>query len=252
MKTLIKTGTLAPAPPFPYSTRLASNRVEIRAAQSLRYRVFNLELGEGLEESRAAGLDEDPFDEVCDHLVVEHLPTGRVAGTYRLQTGLEAASRLGYYGAQEFDLGPLEPLRAGAVELGRACVDPPHRNLVVLGLLWKGIAEYARNRGARHLFGCCSMPGLDPAAGASAYGELCRHHLAPRPWRVRPLPGFECSLDRLAAEPPELPKLLRAYLGLGARICGPPALDRRFNTIDFLTLLDLEALESAARRRFFG
>jgi putative hemolysin len=46
------------------------------------------------------------------------------------------------------------------------------------------------------------------------------------------------------------PKLLRAYLSLGAKICGPPALDRRFKTIDFLTLMDLETMPAAARQRF--
>jgi len=33
-----------------------------------------------------------------------------------------------------------------------------------------------------------------------------------------------------------VPKLLRTYLAIGARICGPPAIDREFKTIDFLTL----------------
>jgi len=50
----------------------------------------------------------------------------------------------------------------------------------------------------------------------------------------------------------KIPKLLRAYLALGAKICGPPALDRQFKTIDFLTLLDLETLHPLARQRFFG
>jgi len=36
-----------------------------------------------------------------------------------------------------------------------------------------------------------------------------------------------------------VPKLLRAYLNIRARICGPPALDTQFKTIDFLTMLDL-------------
>ena len=36
--------------------------------------------------------------------------------------------------------------------------------------------------------------------------------------------------------------LLRAYLTVGAQICGPPALDAEFGAIDFLTLLDLAAL----------
>ena len=49
-----------------------------------------------------------------------------------------------------------------------------------------------------------------------------------------------------------IPKLLRAYLGVGARICGPPALDREFKTIDFLTLLDIESMSATARAHFFG
>ncbi len=46
------------------------------------------------------------------------------------------------------------------------------------------------------------------------------------------------------------PKLLRAYLTLGAKICGPPAIDREFGTIDFLTLLDLQALHPRMATKF--
>ncbi|HRE81616.1 MAG TPA: GNAT family N-acyltransferase, partial [Opitutaceae bacterium] len=43
---------------------------DVEAAQRLRYNVFNIELGEGLNESKLACLDADRFDAVCDHLVV--------------------------------------------------------------------------------------------------------------------------------------------------------------------------------------
>jgi len=236
--------------PSHYVTRLARNEDEVRAVQALRYQVFNLELDEGLEQSHFTGLDEDPFDAVCDHLIVEHLASGQIVGTYRMQTGPNAAARLGYYCAQEFEFEVFEPLRPEMVELGRACVHRQHRNLVVLGLLWKGIADYATERRARYLFGCSSITSQDPAVGASAYTDLCRKHLAEPQWRTRPLPVCDCSLGQLAAEPVKIPKLLRAYLTLGAKICGPPALDRQFKTIDFLTLLDLETLSPLARQRF--
>jgi len=70
--------------------------------------------------------------------------------------------------------------------------------------------------------------------------------------RTEPLPKFDCA----AREPSERagwtkpPKLLRAYLSVGARICGRPAIDREFKTIDFLTLLDLEHPGVASRLRF--
>ena len=250
MKTTLESVRLLASSPAHYAARLARNEAEVRAAQSLRFEVFNLELNEGLEQSYATGLDADPFDAVCDHLIVEHLPSATIVGTYRLQTGRQAAAHLGYYCAQEFAFASFEPWRAEMVELGRACVHPQHRNLAVLGRLWKGIADYARQSEARYLFGCSSITSQDPAVGASAYAELCRQHLAPRQWRTQPLPAYDCSLRELAAEPVKIPKLLRAYLALGAKICGPPARDRNFKTIDFLTLLDLETLPLLARQKF--
>src|SRR6266568_4981240 len=207
MNTTLDSIRLIVASPAQYTTRLARNLDEVRAAQTLRFEVFNLELNEGLVESFATGRDEDPFDAVCDHLVVEHLPTGDIVGTYRLQTGVNAQSCLGYYSAQEFEFHVFEPLRSEIIELGRACVHRQHRNLVVLGLLWKGIADYARERGGRYLIGCSSLTSQEPAAGASAYTELCRNHLVNPPWRTDPLPSHECALDTVTEEPASIPKL---------------------------------------------
>jgi putative hemolysin len=252
MKATLETARLLVSAPLHYATRLARNAEEIRAAQVLRFEVFNLELNEGLASSHATGLDADPFDAVCDHLLVEHVPSKTIVGTYRLQTGSNAKAHLGYYCAQEFHFDVFEPLRAQIVELGRACVHRQHRNLVVLGLLWKGIADYAKARGGRYLMGCSSLTSQDPADGASAYADLCRKHLVVPQWRTTPLPAYECSLNQVAAEPVSIPKLLRAYVTLGAKISGPPALDRQFKTIDFLTFVDLESLHPLARQRFFG
>lgn len=252
MQTQLQPARLLTHSATTYAARLARDASEVRAAQALRFAVFNLELNEGLAESLATGLDADPFDGVCDHLLVEHLPTGEIVGAYRMQTGARAAKALGYYSAQEFDFQPFEPIRGELIELGRACVHRQHRNLVVLGLLWKGIAQYARARGGRYLCGCSSITSQDPFVGASAYAELYRQHLAPAKWRTLPLPAFDCPLDQMAEEPPKIPKLLRAYLSVGAKICGPPALDRQFRTIDFLTLLDLQAMPSLVRSRFLS
>jgi putative hemolysin len=232
-----------------YQLRLVDNEEELQAVQTLRFAVFNLELHEGLEESFQTGRDEDPFDAVCDHLLVEHVPSGAVVGTYRLQTGLRAAQNRGYYSEQEFEFAPFESVRPEIIELGRACVERTHRNMIVLGLLWKGIAQYAAQHRARYLIGCSSLTSQDASLGASAYANLCRKHLAPLGWRTQPKPPYECPLDQWAENAPPVPKLLRAYLTLGAKICGPPALDRQFKTIDFLTLLDLQQLPSIVRTR---
>ena len=252
MSSTLESVRLLISAPAHYATRLARNAGEVRAAQSLRFEVFNLELNEGLQQSYATGLDEDRYDAVCDHLIVEHMPTHEIVGTYRLQMGAKAAKNLGYYCAQEFEFHVFEHWRSELIELGRACVHPQHRNLVVLGLLWKGIADYAKERGGRYLIGCSSITSQDPAVGASAYLDLCRKHLAPVDWRTRPLAAYDCSLRQLATEPVTIPKLLRAYLTLGAKICGPPALDPHFKTIDFLTLVDLHTLHPLAKQRFLS
>ncbi len=233
-----------------YVARLADSVEDIRSAQSLRYQVFNLELNEGLECSHEARLDQDEFDEVCDHLVVEHVPTGTIVGNYRLQSGAIAQSRRGFYSNIEFDLQPLAPVLDHSVELGRACVHKAHRNVAVLTLLWKGIVLYAQTHAARFLFGCSSLTSQQPAVGASIYADLCRNHMTPTALRVHPRPAFECPLDQLCEDCPPVPKLLRSYLSIGAKICGPPALDPEFKTIDFLTWLDLEVLPETVRERF--
>jgi putative hemolysin len=60
------------------------------------------------------------------------------------------------------------------------------------------------------------------------------------------------SLESPRAAQVKVPKLLKTYLAIGARIAAPPAWDREFGTIDFLTLLDLKMLSSAARSRFLA
>lgn len=236
-----------------YRLTLARSAEQLRAAQALRFLVFNLELHEGLAQSYETGLDADRFDACCDHLLVEDVASGAVVGTYRLQSGRRAAQAHGYYSEREFDFAPFEPLRDRLVELGRACIHAEHRNFAVLKLLWNGIAAYAQDHGARWLIGCSSLTAQDATVGAAAWHRLSPHLTGPT-LRTLPQPAFACPLDDVAAHPPRIPKLLAAYLALGAGICGPPAIDREFKTIDFLTLVDLEstALQSLRSRGKFS
>ena len=226
-------------------------QAELRAIQKLRFEVFNLELQEGLSESHLCGLDADRFDAVCDHLVVEHVADGAIVGTYRMQSGHRAAQHLGYYCAQEFDFSAYETYRGEILELGRACIAKEHRSMQVLSLLWRGIAEYANTHGARYLLGCSSLTSTDPALGHAAYAQMA-HSLAPTHWQTLPLAPHRLANAPLKAVRADIPKLLSAYLALGAWICGPPAIDQAFRTIDFLTCLDLKAPHMEQRRKRFG
>lgn len=258
---ILPSGPLIHAEVGSYRLRLAQGVEDREAACRLRFRVFNIELGEGLESSYETGVDTDHFDVFCEHLLVEDCRDGRVVGTYRMQSGTTAAANLGYYSAQEFEFAPYEPLRRDILELGRASIDREHRTAEVLTLLWRGIAQYANDMGLRYLVGCSSLNSKDPAEGWRMYRELERYRVSPE-FETVPTRAYACPREQTDANPqmtssPEnlqfkVPKLLKTYLTIGARICAPPAWDREFGTIDFLTLLDLKHLSSAARNRFLA
>jgi putative hemolysin len=257
-----------------YRLRLAESVEDRDAACRLRFRVFNIELGKGLESSYQTGLDVDQFDLFCDHLLVEDLQASitsphRVVGTYRLQSGITAALNLGYYSEQEFDFSPYEVLRPEILELGRASIDREHRTPEVLTLLWRGIAQYATEMELRYLIGCSSLNSVDTREGWHIYRQLENSRVAAE-LQTTPTRAFACSDVEVPSElredssrcsgcgtqpAPEfgkVPKLLRTYLAIGARICSIPAWDREFGTIDFLTLLDLKTISSSARNRFLA
>ena len=234
-----------------FRVSLVQSPDDLIACQRLRYEVFNLELGEGLSISDRSGLDIDPFDSFCDHLMVSDLETGKLVGTYRLQTGEVARKNLGYYGNQLFDFSVYERVRREVLELGRACVHIDYRNIMVLHALWKGIAVYSTRHDSRYLIGCSSISSQDENVGAAMYDSLKDKFLVEPSLRTTPQPGHEC---RAAGEPVEAqrpPRLFRAYLEISGRICGPPSIDREFKTIDFLTLVDLANLPDRVRTRFF-
>jgi len=238
-----------------YRLRLAQSVEDRDSACRLRFKVFNIELGKGLESSYETGLDRDHFDLFCEHLLVEDKFEGRVVGTYRMQSGTTAAQNLGYYSEQEFDFSPYEAMRGEILELGRASIDREHRTPEVLTLLWRGIAQYATDMQLRYLIGCSSLNSVDSREGWQMYRQLQNYWVA-EGLRTMPAEGFVCT-DEFAdvpaeTEPVKVPKLLKTYLAIGARICGAPAWDREFGTIDFLTLLDLRTISSSARNRFLA
>jgi putative hemolysin len=219
--------------------------------QRLRYSVFNVELGEGLSTSDRSGLDIDPFDSYCDHLMVRDLESNKLVGTYRLQTGEVARRNLGYYGNQLFDFSVFEPIRKEVLELGRACVHIDFRNIMVLHALWKGIAVYATRNDLRYMIGCSSISSQDENYGAAMFESLKEKYLVEPALRTQPQPGHACEANGRPVEVGRPPRLFRAYLEISGRICGPPAIDREFKTIDFLTLIDLAKLPDRVRTRFF-
>ncbi|MFD0888217.1 GNAT family N-acetyltransferase, partial [Streptosporangium algeriense] len=86
-----------------YTVGLADTAADMREAQRLRHQVFAEEMGARLD-TPITGLDVDPLDAYCDHLLVRHGEGGEVVGTYRLLSP-RRADRL--HADAAFDLRPL-------------------------------------------------------------------------------------------------------------------------------------------------
>lgn len=242
--------------------RLAANADEVDAAQALRYSIFYDEMGAHPDAAtRASRRDADAFDAVADHLlVVDHvLGDGpkAVVGTYRLIQPAAAAKIGRFYSADEYDIGAVLRFPGRAMELGRSCVNVAYRNRAVMQLLWRGIASYVALNQIDLMFGCASLPGVDPDALATELTYLYSHHLAPENIRLRALPSRYVDMRRkdpatidarraLASLPP----LVKGYLRLGGFVGDGAVIDTQFNTIDVAVVVQTDLVTKKYLRHY--
>ena len=240
--------------------RLARNAAEIRRAQKLRYRVFYREMSAVPDAaSFLSRRDVDPFDAVCDHLlVVDHAAprlrkTPPVVGTYRLLRQEVADRQSGFYSAGEFDVDALVSRHSEHrfLELGRSCVLAPYRNKRTLELLWHGIWAYVLAHRIDVMIGCASLEGIDPDRLALPLSFLHHYARAPEAWRAAALPGRHVDLDRMpksAVNPraalQSLPPLIKGYLRVGAFVGDGAVVDHQFGTTDVLIVLPVARINS--------
>jgi len=232
-----------------FEVRLAQTVAEIEAAQALRYRVFYEEMSaQPSAEMKAIGRDFDPFDEVCDHLLVLDRRRGDgpegIVGTYRLIRRPAAAKMGRFYSSAEYDIQKMIDYPGEVLELGRSCIARDARNTATMQMLWRGIALYAYHYNIQVMFGCASIPGTDPTQHALALSYLYHHHLAPPEIRVRAQPHRYVKMDMLepgSYDPRKamarVPPLIKGYLRLGGFVGDGAVIDHEFNSTDvFITV----------------
>ena len=232
-----------------FLVKFAENEDELKEVQRLRYKVFNEEQKRGLKISGEDGLDADEFDDYCLHLMVKEKSSGKIIGTYRAQLGFVAAAAKGFYSAREFEIRGLSKIADRCLELGRSCVSPGYRNGAVIALLWNAISEILSRSGMIYMLGCVSLETTNPRIGWALHEYLTEVNHLNR--KVKAIPRSEYRLERppisditkalsdLEALKKHLPPLFKAYMRVGAAICGEPALDSEFGTIDFCMVVDM-------------
>lgn len=231
------------------AVRLASSPEDIEAAQALRWQIFYQE-GDATpsEEMSRLGRDFDVFDDVCDHLLVVDRSLGdgpkSVVGTYRLIRRPAAAKRGGFYSRGEYDIDRVVAWPGKVLELGRSCVSAPYRGRPLMQLLWRGIAAYVFKHDIELMFGCASMPGVNPDALALPLSYLHHNHLAPEALRARALPELYVDMNRMPADQIDLrealavlPPLIKGYMRLGGWVGEGAVIDHQFGTTDVFVIV---------------
>jgi len=246
---------------FDFEIKIAQNQEEKDRAFRLRNEVFKKEL------SHIAGsadpqtdMETDTYDEGCDHLIVVDRTKNLVVGTYRLLLGSKVDPRLGFYSEKIFDIKNIKRLGSQIVELGRSCVHKDYREGLVINLLWQGIAQYIKENNARFLFGSVRLLTLDIKEVNEVYSLVKDLYYAPRKFLV--CPRNDNTLKGLRSRKVDerdhkniflkLPPLIKGYLRLGLKICGPPAWNKDLGSVVFFVLLDIETMSKAYKRHFLG
>ncbi|TVR40125.1 MAG: GNAT family N-acetyltransferase [Planctomycetota bacterium] len=230
-------------------------------ALRLRHDVF---LHEILGRSSDTLVDQDDFDDICDHLLILEAASLRPVGTYRF---ISSSFSQRFYTQTEFDLGNLLNSPGDKLEMGRACIHPEFRNGFTFIALWKGLAGYISRHRVSRLFGCSSINNTDPATIAAIQDYLQRHDYVDDSYGCQPLPTFRLAglvdaqrqvqslslTERVANDgyiEAMIPPLLWAYLEAGAKVVSSPAYDADFACMDFLTVLNTDRLRDDLVRKY--
>jgi len=157
------------------------------------------------------------------------------------------------YSAQVFDLSPLRVFERPVLELGRFAIDPQRGNSDIFRLAWGVVTQLVDQNNVSFLFGCSSFVGTSPQAHSAGFRYLCRHrHIAPHSWRpvfhggYRLAQAFEDHKDGGA---PDLPPLLRAYLGLGGKVSDHAVIDPDLGTTLLFTGLNVAQVPQKRAQR---
>lgn len=233
-----------------YRVRYAESPADLERAQALRFSRFRA------GGTAAPGRDQDAFDAVARHVLIEEAASGRLVCCFRLLPFRDGATIQTSYSAQFYGLGKLARYPGRMLELGRFCVAEGETDPAVLRVAWGALSEIMAAEKTELVFGCTSFAGIDGEAYAEAFTLLKDRHLGPRRWlpsvkasRVfRYASRFKLRTPDLKAAMRAMPPLLRTYLAMGGWVSDHAVVDRDLGTLHVLTVLEIGSV-SAARRR---
>jgi putative hemolysin len=183
--------------------------------------------------------DRDEWDAHAWHIMA--VDNDQILGYYRAIQD----SSLGFYTESEFDLGPLSLDRTKTLEIGRACAKTT--TPIVIISLWKAVLDLAAELGCDQIMGAASLKEDQTDVTAvrdlwrAQYGYLDGSHAVPLMPYSRP-----------AQSTGGIPKLIKLYEKIGARVVSDPSWDPEFCTADVVTILDIGQVSERWISRLIG
>jgi len=244
-----------------FSIKIAESNLEIKKAQSLRYKIFFRE--KKIKKKNLKSLlqrDFDFYDKISDHLIIvdnNREAKDNVIGTYRLLRGNSAKLYKGFYTEQEFDISNLKKNFSNKtiLELGRSCVHPEYRTGIILKLLWQGISKYIKIYKIKILIGCASFNGTNPNKFKDQFSLLYDTYRLPRNYDVKSLQDnkilFTKNIDNINILN-KLPPLIKGYLRAGGMVSRNFYIDTEFETIDYCVIMLTDKIVSRYQNKFLS
>ncbi len=234
-----------------YTARFASNDTDIQAAQALRALLF---LPDKIDPGTAMR-DQDEFDSICRHVLIEDCTTQQLVCCFRFLPLLDGMEIERSYSAQFYELSALKRFSGKMVEMGRFCVHPEKSDPDILRIAWGAVTRYVDENKVKMLFGCSSFQGMDAGMYLDAFALLKTHHLAPHRWSPKvKAPSVYRFAQRLRHQPDAarvticMPPLLRTYLMMGGWVSDHAVIDRDLNTLHVFTGLEIAQIPAARKR----
>lgn len=236
-----------------YEVKTANRPEELIQVLKLRFEVFFREFSTQKVTSLFP-YDIDMHDFVCDHLIVKDKAEDKVIACYRLLSSKAQHKAGRFYSEGEFIIDDLVNSTENKLELGRACVHKDFRKGTVIGLLWKGLIEYARKSETRYMFGCSSINRKDFSNLQQIFDSLEKKDGFIKDFEIGVQPKyrmkFEIEPGPESSEKGGMNSLMHMYILAGAKMGRTLAYDAEMDCLDMFTLMDMKNLPPSFERRF--
>ena len=230
-----------------YRARFASSKMEVSAAQSLRYKCFKL--------SNKAELDIDEFDTLCRHVLIENLESKKLICCYRIMIFDNGEKISSSYSSQFYDLKAIESYPDPMIEVGRFCVDPEKNDPSVTLAAWAALAQIVDQNHTQLLFGCSSFEGIEKEKYLDSFALLRDRYIAPDRWspKIKAAQVFYYSkdlIDRVDKRKAllNMPPLLKTYLSMGAWVSDHAVVDLKMKTLHLFTGMEVSKIPKSRKQ----